>query len=85
MFGLFLQQHKQSQVRKINSKRNETYLCKLNEKILKITNIVQNHTSQETQRCGNIASTLLDVATKRQSKINAVRMPCASWDGLLVN
>ena len=85
MFGLFLQQHKQSQVRKINSKRNETYLCKLNEKILKITNIVQNHTSQETQRWGNIASTLLDVATKRQSKINVVRMPCASWDGLLVN
>ena len=57
----------------------------LMKKILKSTNIVQNHTSQETQRCGNIASTLLDVATKRQSKINVVRMPCASWDGLLVN
>ena len=84
MFGLFLQQHKQCQVRKINPKRNATYLCKLNEKILKITNIIQNKTSEETQRCGNIASTLFDVATKRQSKIN-VRMPCASWDGLSVN
>lgn len=60
-------------------------LCKLNEKILKITNIVQNQTSQETQRRGNIASTLLDVATERQSKINVVRIPRASWDGLPVN
>ena len=40
--------------------------------------------TSEAQRCDNVVTTLSDIATKIQPKLNVATTSCASWEGTVI-